>query len=49
MNYSIGDIISIRGVEYTVWHIESGVYHIVDSFGNGHCGDLNWLINIQEI
>ena len=43
-----GDKISIEGVEFTIWLIEDGIYHIVDSEGNGFCGPEEWLINIKD-
>lgn len=49
MSYNIGDIVIVQGVEYTIWFIEDGIYHIRDIDGNGHCGDEIWLNHVQNL
>lgn len=44
----IGDKFLINGMEYTLWLIEENTYHLIDSNGNGICGDINWLNIIKE-
>ena len=44
----IGDTIIIRGIVFTIWFIENGIYHVKDAEDNGYCGNEEWLININE-
>jgi len=45
---NIGDIILIDSIEFIIWFIEDGIYHIKDALNNGHCGDLFWLLAIKD-
>lgn len=41
--YNIGDKFQINGSEFTIWMIEDGIYHMVDSRGFGICGDEKYI------
>ena len=44
----VGDKIDIRGVLYTIWLIENGIYHLINDDGYGICGDLDFITQIMK-
>lgn len=46
---NIGDKILINDVEYTLWLIEDGVYHLIDSNNRGVCYEEQYIISILNL